>query len=238
VGIGVVLIVYLFFLLVVAAVCTAILSGLVRFLLKNAPDGRKKMVVFAMLLPFLCVAYAGAWFIGYAVINDTLFHRDPMIGDSWYTPLPNGYSIGMIDIPDRGAIYPTSSSSNDIAAIVGIRKLQLDGQWIWCAADSHWFGAQEGSENMDKFFLLNTENRTRIDFKSANEMEQEMSRRGTRAHLEPIVVVYQRYRTTWFEYSAAAILFLPPLTALFALMRRTLRLRASHVTMENTSSLS
>jgi hypothetical protein len=102
-GIGFVLIIYLVVLSVLAAVSGSLLMVATRMYMRTVSEGRAKAVRMAGLFPFACVLFAGIWFVGYAVINNIVFHRDPMVGDGWYTDIGNGYSIEMIDVTDHGS---------------------------------------------------------------------------------------------------------------------------------------
>ncbi len=103
-GLGVVLIFYFVVLTVVASVGALGLGGLAYFLTRKSKFWRRA-VLASVLFPFLCEAFAGGWFIAYAFINYEVFQRDPMLGDTWQTPLPNGYALMMIDTTDQGTVY-------------------------------------------------------------------------------------------------------------------------------------
>src|ERR1700722_13867796 len=104
-GIVVVLIFYAVALTIAASIGAAVLGAISYFLTKHSGQDRKKAILASVLFPFLCLAYAGGWFITYAVVNYTIFHRDPGLGDSWETPLPDSYSLMMIDTTDQGTVY-------------------------------------------------------------------------------------------------------------------------------------
>ena len=103
-GIMVVLIFYAAALTTAACVAATVLGGATYALLKDSTLRPKRAVLASMTFPFLCVAFAGGWFVVYAFTNSTVFHRDPGVGDGWDTPLPNGYALMMIDTTDQGAV--------------------------------------------------------------------------------------------------------------------------------------
>jgi hypothetical protein len=49
-----------------------------------------------------------------AVVNATLLYRDLGLGDSSYFPLPNGYSLLMIDVSDQRTVYNPKTEPGDI----------------------------------------------------------------------------------------------------------------------------
>ena len=103
-GIAVVLIFYAVALTIAASV-GAVLLGVLSYVLTRHSRQRRRVILASVLFPFACVVCAGGWFILYAVINYAVFHRDPGLGDSWETPLPNGYALMMIDTTDQGTVY-------------------------------------------------------------------------------------------------------------------------------------
>ncbi len=145
-GILFVLIFYAIVLSVVAAIGSAVLGTAAHFMTRRFGGRHRRVVLCAAAFPFLCVAFAGAWFIGYAVINDTVFHRDPGLGDSWYTPLPNGYGLMMIDTTDEGTVFNPEtqggwgSMGSRYDTAFGVRQLQIAGKRMFGARDSGYFG--------------------------------------------------------------------------------------------------
>jgi succinate dehydrogenase/fumarate reductase cytochrome b subunit len=113
-GLGVVLIAY-FVVLTVIALLGALGIGGLAYLLTRKSKFWKRMVLASVLFPFLCEAFAGGWFIAYAFINYEVFKRDPMLGDTWQTPLPNGYALMMIDTTNPA----TAQSSEEMTRYSG-----------------------------------------------------------------------------------------------------------------------
>jgi len=213
-GIGIVLIFYFIGLSVAAAASSAVLVIATRWYLRKALGGRRRMMVLAGVFPFLCVAYAGAWFIGYAAINDIVFHHDPMLGDSWYTNIGDGYAISMIDVTDQGTVHPTSGPDNGLdnpQGIPGVRRLQVSGDYLLGSQDKDWF-ANLGNESSNEtgFFAINTRTHAVQKFASEPELAAYAKQSGVTLALRPIVDVYQSYRMNWFEPVAGAVLILPP----------------------------
>jgi hypothetical protein len=176
--------------------------------------------------------WAGIVFTFQGFINTTFLHRDLGLGDSSYCPLPNGYSLLMIDVSDQGTVYnPRTQFSDDMVsdqsdAISGIRTLQLEGINILGGSDSKYsehFG--QDSPPLDRYFILNTRTGQQTDFKSENDLQVAASKLGIALKLEPIFDIYRRYRFTWFDFAALFLLIVPPVVAFGLLLRSVMRLR-------------
>lgn len=231
-GIGVVLIVYAIGLMIAASVGAVILGLAVHFITKYGGPRRKRAIIASVIFPFACVAYAGGWFVTYAVINVEVFHRDPGLGDSWETPLPNGYELMMIDTTDQGTVYnpKTQPGGGSIVgrddAVFGVRQLQVSKNLIFGARDSGYFG-RIGQEStfVDSYFELNTTQKTHTEFKSLEELRQQAVKEGVTLNLREFQLVFGDYRTTWFDYLAGLILLLVPTAAFFLLARWIWKIR-------------
>ena len=223
-GIAVVLIFYAVVLTIAASV-GAVLFGVLSYLLtRRSRQHRKNIILASVCFPFLCVAYAGVWFVLYAVINYAVFHRDPGLGDSWETPLPNGYALMMIDTTDQGTVYnPKTQTDRGVVtgqddAVFGVRQLQVSKQLIFGARDSGYFSRiGQDSNVVDSYFELDTAKKTRREFKSLDELRQQAALEGATLQLREFDSVFRDYRTTWFDYLAGAILLLVPISGFVSL---------------------
>lgn len=231
-GIAVVLIFYAVVLAIAASVGAAVLGVVSYLLTRRSGQRRKRAILASALFPFVCVAYAGGWFIAYAVINYTMFHRDPGLGDSWETPLPNGYALMMIDTTDQGTVYnPKTQPGMDTVvgrddAVFGVRQLQVSNGLIFGARDSGYFSRiGQDSTVVDTYFELNTTRKTHVEFKTLEELRQQASHEGVTLQLRQFASVFGDYRTTWFDYLAGATLILLPLVAFIILARWVWRVR-------------
>jgi len=144
-GIVVVLIFYAIALTIAASVGAVILGSASYLLTRQLWPKSKRAVLVSILFPYLCVAFASAWFASYAFINYEVFHRDPGLGDTWETPLPNGYALMMIDTTDQGTVYdPKTQTGVDSVvgrdAVFGVRQLQISNELIFGARDDGYFG--------------------------------------------------------------------------------------------------
>lgn len=203
-GIVVVLIFYAVALTVVAAIAAAVLGALTFALTKGAGTERKRVTLAAVVFPFLCVCWAGGWFVGYALVNYEVFHRDPGLGDTWETPLPNGYALMMIDTTDQGTVYNPKTQPlqggvmGQDDAVFGVRQLQVSGEHIFGAMDEGYFGriGQE-SKVVNAYFELNTVTHSYVEFKSLAELRDRAASEGVSLNLREFQSVFGDYRTTW-----------------------------------------
>jgi hypothetical protein len=225
-GIMVVLMAYAVALTVAASVGAVLLGALVYVLTRKSGRRRKRAVVASALFPFMCVLFAGAWFVVYASINSLVFDRDPGLGDGWQTPLPNGYALMMIDTTDQGTVYNPKTQGKDGSissrddAVFGVRQLQVSQSLIFGARDVGYFGriGQE-SKFVDSYFELQTKQNKVIEFKSLEDLRNRASSEGVTLNLRPFEAVFGDYRTTWFDYISGLILIVVPLIGFGLLVR-------------------
>jgi hypothetical protein len=235
-GIVVVLIFYAFAMTIAASIGSVVLGAVSYRLTWHSRANRRRAVLASVLFPFVCVAFAGGWFIAYSIINYEVFHRDPGLGDTWQTPLPNGYALMMIDTTDQGTVYnPKTQSSDGLIsgrddAVFGVRQLQISNGLIFGARDSGYFGrlGQE-SKAVDAYFELDTMKRTHTEFKSLDELQKRAASEGISLKLREFQSVFGDYRTTWFDYLAGSILLLVPTLGFFVLARWIWKLRVQPV---------
>jgi len=232
-GIMFFLIFYAIALTTIATVGAAVLGTATYFFTKSSAR-RKRAVLISALFPYACVAFAGAWFIAYAVINEAAFHRDPGLGDTWETPLPNGYALLMIDTTDQGTVYnPKTQGGYGIVSSrgdteFGVRDLQVCHNLIFGARDSGYFGRiGQDSKVVDTYFELDTTSNHTTEYKNLDELRQRAATRGVMLNLKPFESVFGEYRTTWFDYFAAAVLVLVPLAGFVVLFRWVFAIRRS-----------
>jgi hypothetical protein len=185
------------------------------------------------------VAFAGGWFISYWIVSESVFHRDPMLGDTWETPMPNGYALMMIDTTDQGTVYNPKTQGgyglvvgkNDAA--FGVRQLQVSNGLIFGARDSGYFGRiGQDSKIVDTYFELDTTKNIQTEFKSLGDLQHRAASEGIQLHLREFQSVFGDYRTTWFDYLAGAILLLTPMGGFLMLSRWIWKLHTQPV--ENT----
>jgi hypothetical protein len=233
-GLGFVLLIWAVVWIVLGTIATIGLRIAARFFTRGVKEGRQKAVWVITLFPFTCIVWAGMVFGVQAVVNESLLHRDPGLGDDWHCPLPNGYALMLIDVTDEGWVFNQKTQGFDggvtdtQGSVAGVRMVQVDGPYILGASDSR--ASERMGENSNQtvsYFLLDTRTGKRDNFATFDELRGVAQQRGIPLKLEPIYVVYSKYRFTWFDGLAAAFLFLPPLVALWLLVRWILHLRTT-----------
>ena len=243
-GIVVVLMVYSAGLSVAALIGAVLLGTLAYALTRGSGRRRKRAVVISVLFPFTCVLFAGAWFVAYASVNSLVFGRDPGLGDTWQTPLPNGYALMMIDTTDQGTVYNPKTQGKDGSivssedAVFGVRQLQISKSHILGARDTGYFGriGQE-SKFIDSYFELDTNQNKVTEFKTSHDLQRWASSQGIAVSLRPFESVFGDYRTTWFDYASGLILIAVPLIGFGLLVRWIWNIRKLRVDIPNEMAL-
>jgi hypothetical protein len=231
-GIGVVLIIWAVVGTIVASAGVLVVGGTTAFLTRRATRWRRSAIVVACLFPFACFAWAGAVFMFQALVNEGLLHRDPGLGDSWHCPLPNGYSLLMIDLTDEGWVYdpktqivPDSVSDQD-DAVPDVRTLQIAGRYILGGRSAGMTRrSDENGDQVNSYFLLDTAAGKYKTFATYEQLRDASLQHGIQPTLEPIYQVYSRYRFTWFDVFVGFLFCAPPLVSGSLLLRWVLRLR-------------
>lgn len=232
-GIGFVLLIWAVIGTLLSAIGAAVLGGAAAYLTRGAQHGRKRLILIASLFPIMCLGWAGVNFVFQAIVNETVLHRDPGLGDTWNCPLPNGYALLMIDTTDQGWVYNPKTQSDDSVsdqedAVGGVRALQVAGRYILGGADTRSFQQQEKqSEQIDTYFLLDTQIGKQVRFPDYTALRAKAQQLGISTKLEPIDSVYSRYRFTWFDIFAGSLFVVPVLTSALLLLLWTIRIRKS-----------
>jgi hypothetical protein len=209
----------------------ALVSGLTTaYLTRGAQRSRKGLILAASLFPLVCFGWASAVFAFQAVINETVFHRDAGLGDTWRCPLPNGYALLMIDTTDQGFVYnPKTQSGGALGeqgdAIAGVRVLQVSGRYILGGSDSRSFERSDNADQVDSYFLLDTQFGKHANFSSYEALRTKAQELGIVLHLESIEAVYGQYRATGFEVFVGLLLCLPPLAGVALLVSWIIRVQ-------------
>ena len=205
-----------------ASVAAVAVRGIVRRALPLAAAGRPIAEKAAFILPLVCVVFWAISWIAYAAINDRVFHRDPGLGDSWFTPMPNGDVLAAIDIPDVGYI----ETSGQVQLVSDVTRLQVDPGWIAGSYDTAARGFRTARGDIDKgFFLLNVATNARQDFSTSDELASALGQRSLALHLRPFETVFHEYRNTWFDYATLTWALTVPFCAVVALAVYVRRLR-------------
>ena len=217
---------------ILAGIGTVVLGGTTTFLTRGVQNGRGKVILTASLFPFACLGWAAVVLSFQWAVNEGLLNRDPGFGDMWACPLPNGYAVMMIDETDHGWLYDpkTQTLSGGVSerddTLIGVRVLQISGPYILGGLDSQAYERPSRNANqIDTYFLLDTRTGKHTNFPTYDALDNVAQRLGTKLNLERIIVIYSRYRFTWFEAITDFLLCLPPLISAWLLIRWIVRLR-------------
>ena len=231
-GLGIVLLFWAILGTILAVGELIIFGGLTAFFTRGATRGRRAATITACLFPIACFGWAGALFLFQAIVNEALLHRDLGIGDTWHAPVSNGYQIMMIDVTDQGWVYnpKTQVTSTGVGeqedAVSGVRVLQIADPYILGGVDRQAFEhLGKESNQIDSYFVLNTRTGKNTILPDFESLQRGALQLGIRTDLEPINVVYSRYRFSWFDVFVGVLFFVPPIIGFFLLLRRVVRLR-------------
>lgn len=221
------------------ATALAVLAGvLVALYVPRSVPRRTRLILWSCVYPFACLGWFLAVFVLQAYVNETVLYRDPGVGHTWQTPLPNGYAVLLLDEKHDGTVFNPKTHFSDISnneihpngpdAVSGVRVLQLDGNKILGGAGPiGQYSSPAARNRVDSYFRLDTEAHTRENFDSYDALIRSAQSAGIQPHLEPIYRVYKRYRYTWFDGLTVALLVLPALGVGLLLARRVSRLKDS-----------
>jgi hypothetical protein len=231
-GIGFVLLIWFVLGIFLAGIGALVLGFSAAYVTRGAQRERKWLVIATSVFPFVCLGWAGIVFVFQAIVNETVLHRDAGLGDTWKCPLPNGYAILMIDTTEHGFVYnPKTQGEGAVGeqedAIGRVRDLQIVGRYILGSADSHWGPSENSKPQVDSYFLLDTQTGKHTNFSTQETLRNHAQELEIGLNLEPIDVVYSRYRFTRFEIVAGLLFCVPPLIVAFLLLWWTIRLRKS-----------
>jgi hypothetical protein len=231
-GLGFVLLAWTVIGTIMAGMGLAVFGGSTAYLTRGVAKGRRKAIIISGLFPFACLAWAAIVFIFQAVINDRFFHCDPGIGDGWYCPLPNGYTITMIDVTDQGFVSKPRTPGTEVdlndeeLTVSEVRMLQLAGPYILGGVGSQAFKhLGDRNSKIDSYFLIDTRTGKRTTLPDYETLRGVASKLGVNPNLETIHSVYCRYRYSWFDAVAGIMLCVPPAICFVLLIRWIVRLR-------------
>lgn len=240
-GLGIVLLFWAVVGTVVAAIGGVTLGCATAVLTRGITNGRRRIITAASLFPVVCLGWGGAVFVFQAVVNEGLLHRDLGLGDTWHTPLPNGYQIMMIDVTDQGWVYNPKTQPGDAVgeredAVSGVRNVQVAGRYILGGTDSKSFEHLGKDINqIDAYFLLDTQLGKQTQFQNYDALRQRAVELGIKPNLQPINSVYSRFRFSWFDIFAGLLFCIPPVIGALALISWIVRLRRTRMLLPLTA---
>ena len=129
------LIIWLVIFAVIAAILGVIGVAVVYPFLSKKARIRKMLLTF--LTPIVGIAcYVGSSVIAMILISE-LLNVDIGFGDSWKAPLPNGYQLISVDMPDNGSIYKDDDHRTE--GIDGVQQIEVIGDSVIGLSDNKYF---------------------------------------------------------------------------------------------------
>jgi hypothetical protein len=241
-GLGFVLLIWAIVGTVVAAIGAAAFGGAAALLTRGVANGRRKVIIAAILFPVVCLGWGGVIFVFQAFVNEGLLHRDLGLGDTWHAPLPNGYQIMMIDVTDQGWVYnpktqPGSGVGEQEDAVAGVRNVQVAGRYILGATDTKAFEhLGQDTNQVDAYFLLDTQQGKRRQFQNYDALRHSALELGIEPNLQPINAVYSKFRFGWFDVLAGLLFCLPPVVGALLLIFWIVQLRRTRPLLLHNAS--
>ncbi len=218
---------------VIASVGAVVLGGGAAFLTRRAGRKRWPVVIAASLLPFVCLVSAFVMLLFTGFINQAFLNRDLGFGDSWRTPLPNGYAISMIDVLDHGTVYNPKTQpyrdgiSSQSDTIFNVKTMQVAGPYIIVAALKEGDGPDKKGTAADSFVIIDTRTGAQTSYADEQELGRAAKENGVTMDLRPIEEVYGQYRFTWFDKTAWSVFAIPPVILFVILVIWVRKLRRS-----------
>ena len=98
---------------------------------------RKRKMLLTFLTPMAGIAsYVGSSIIAMIIISE-LLNVDLGFGDSWKAPLPNGYQLTSVDMPENGSIYKDDDFL--VKGIDGVQQIEVIGDSVIGFAGKKYF---------------------------------------------------------------------------------------------------
>lgn len=98
---------------------------------------RKRKILMVFMTPLVGIAsYVASSAIAMIIISG-LLNIDLGVGDSWKAPLPNGYQLVSIDMPDYGSIH--KDTDNQVDGINGVQQIEVIGDSVIGLAEKKYF---------------------------------------------------------------------------------------------------
>ncbi|GEJ47731.1 hypothetical protein CRS_43390 [Chryseobacterium sp. ON_d1] len=137
-GIGLVILIHLFMLLILSSIFAILSCTCTYFVSKK--ENRKRKIIFAFISPF--VIFYTFYIVGIISLSIVSENKkvDMGIGDAWYVPLKNDYQLLFIDVPEQAGI----NKENGVTVISEVEKIEENATQI--------FGKTTGN----RYFLLDT----------------------------------------------------------------------------------
>jgi hypothetical protein len=192
-----------------AIIAACLLAAIAWFVTRRVKAPRSRFLMAAAALPLLAFVWiSGVWLVQ-AAIDTSLLGRDPILGDLWYTPLPNGLQLHMADV-----IHVASVRRDDEALVSDVHALQVKEPYV--AGRRFW-----------DFFVLDTRTGRARYYADAAGFARAVKRLGITPSLQPVAEVYRARRYTVLDWLAFTLMLAGPAAGLALLIGWAGRLRAA-----------
>ena len=219
-GIGLAIVSWFFVGTAIASGLAVLAGTLTANLVPRGRVGRTRSILWACVYPFACLVWLLGVFVFQAWVNEALLYRDAGIGETWQTPLPNGYAVLLLDEQHDGTVFNpkthfSNTSDNDVHpdgpdAVSGVRVIQIENNKILGGAGPlGQYSSKAARDRVDYYFLLDTDAHTRANYDNYDDLTRAARAQGISPHLEPLFDVYERYRFTWFDLTARLLALTP-----------------------------
>jgi hypothetical protein len=173
-GIGFVILIQLFFLLIISSIF-AFFSGIITSFVANGEKKRRK-ILLSIFIPFhLFFSFYIFGIIGSIIVSETK-KVDIGIGDSWYAPIDESYQILMIDLPEQA--YIECNGETILSEVSEIQ--QIEKKVIGKTHDENYFSLNLINKKLTEYKNLeefkNGENLTKLNFTKVEEFYQNKKR--------------------------------------------------------------
>ena len=122
---------------------------------------RKRKMLLTFLTPIVGIAsYVGSSIIAMIIISE-LLNIDIGFGDSWKAPLPNGYQLISVDMPENGSIYKDADFGTE--DVNGVQQIEVMGDSVIGLASK-------------KYFLLDTKDGKIAYYPSVLELQKKVGK--------------------------------------------------------------
>lgn len=225
-GIGLVILVWLFLGLLSAGIVSLAARCFVSSMMKRLQYevNHKRVLDAAIRFPFLCLAWVAIIFAFQAFVNESILQRSCGLGDYYRCPLSNGYALSGIDCVNRMRLYnPTTLPEGDGSiddrsdAVNDVTMIHLAGPLILGATNSSITNG-EAPGYADGYFILDTRVGTLKKYVAEFEFLRDTKGLGISQSLQPIEAVYYQNRYTCFDLFALLLGIIPPTYYLWKLI--------------------
>lgn len=211
---------------IVACIIGLIIWRVAARAVRNSGGGRRKLVMFAAMYPFICLLWAAGVSGCQRHIEVTVLHHDSGYGDSFYVTLPNGYRIGSIDDLEDGWVFNPRLKAHmtgflsEEAGVEGVRNLQVAGQYILGESSGRVVNPSGADFMKPPYFILDTASAAQTRFDTYEALQDAARKLDIAVALRPFRDIYSECRSSWYDAVFRLLFWVPPALGWIMLIRR------------------